>query len=83
MPKKFTTHLTNKEPAMFYSKIGKALVIIASLGFTTHSAVAEELSVATFVPPNHETVTVALAWFEKEINERSDGYNRYVRRSKL
>ena len=73
MPKKFTTHLTNKEPLMFYSKIGKALVIIASLGVTTHSAVAEELSVATFVPPNHETVTVALAWFEKEINERSDG----------
>ncbi|MEM1372756.1 MAG: TRAP transporter substrate-binding protein DctP [Pseudomonadota bacterium] len=34
---------------------------------------AEELTVATFVPPSHETVTGALAWFEKEITERSGG----------
>lgn len=38
-----------------------------------HSTMAEELSVATFVPPNHETVTGALAWFEKEITDRSGG----------
>lgn len=38
-----------------------------------HATMAEELSVATFVPPNHETVTGALAWFEKEITERSGG----------
>jgi TRAP-type C4-dicarboxylate transport system substrate-binding protein len=38
-----------------------------------HSVNAEELSVATFVPPNHETVTGALAWFDKEITERSNG----------
>ncbi len=43
------------------------------LALSLKPAVAEELSVATFVPPNHETVTGALAWFEKEITARSNG----------
>ncbi|HBS38755.1 MAG TPA: hypothetical protein DEA75_10140 [Rhodobacteraceae bacterium] len=58
---------------MLYSKIGKALAVAVALGSATQAAKAEELSVATFVPPNHETVTVSLAWFEKELAERSGG----------
>ena len=38
-----------------------------------HTLHAEELSVATFVPPTHESITGALAWFENEITERSGG----------
>lgn len=44
-----------------------------ALGAFAQTANAEELSVATFVPPSHETVTVALAWFENELAERSGG----------
>lgn len=58
---------------MLYSKIGKALAVAVALGSATQAAKAEELSVATFVPPNHETVTVSLAWFEKQLAERSGG----------
>ncbi|MEM8631111.1 MAG: TRAP transporter substrate-binding protein [Pseudomonadota bacterium] len=47
--------------------------VAAALFFAAQAATAEELSVATFVPPNHETVTGALAWFEQEITERSGG----------
>ncbi|MCY3879843.1 MAG: TRAP transporter substrate-binding protein [Rhodobacteraceae bacterium] len=39
----------------------------------TQTASAEELSVATFVPPNHETVTGMFAWFSDEIEKRSGG----------
>ncbi|MEM9435623.1 MAG: TRAP transporter substrate-binding protein [Pseudomonadota bacterium] len=45
----------------------------AVFGLAAQSATAEELSVATFVPPSHESITGALAWFEKEIAERSGG----------
>ncbi len=44
-----------------------------AFGVSAQTATSEELSVATFVPPNHETVTGALAWFEKELAERSGG----------
>lgn len=44
-----------------------------TLGLSAQAAFAEELSVATFVPPNHESITGALAWFENEITERSGG----------
>lgn len=51
----------------------RAAAVSASLILPAQMANATELSVATFVPPNHETVTGALAWFEKEITERSGG----------
>ncbi len=51
----------------------RAAALSLAVALPVQSALAEELSVATFVPPNHETVTVALAWFEKEITERSGG----------
>lgn len=58
---------------MLTKRFGLAAALAAALGVTSHSALAEELSVATFVPPSHETITGALAWFEKELTERSGG----------
>ncbi|MEM9320541.1 MAG: TRAP transporter substrate-binding protein DctP [Pseudomonadota bacterium] len=51
----------------------RTFMLSAALGLSSQAATAENLSVATFVPPNHETVTGALAWFEQEITERSGG----------
>ncbi|MEM9854101.1 MAG: TRAP transporter substrate-binding protein DctP [Pseudomonadota bacterium] len=51
----------------------RTVTAAAFLGLAAQSANAEELSVATFVPPTHESITGALAWFEKEIAERSNG----------
>ena len=34
---------------------------------------AEELSVATFVPPQHSTNTILFQWFGEEIERRSGG----------
>ena len=48
-------------------------VVAAGLALFAPATVAEELSVATFVPPSHESITGALAWFENEIAERSGG----------
>ena len=50
-----------------------AATLALAVGLFAQPSTAEELSVATFVPPNHESVTVALAWFEKELAERSGG----------
>jgi len=58
---------------MQFRKLCQVAVTSFVFAGTFHGANAEELSVATFVPPNHETVTGALAWFDKEITERSNG----------
>lgn len=53
----------------------KSLVAATAIAISVMSqtASAEELSVATFVPPTHESITKALAWFEEELAERSNG----------
>ncbi|MEM7721535.1 MAG: TRAP transporter substrate-binding protein DctP [Pseudomonadota bacterium] len=58
---------------MGLTTITRASVVAAALGLFAQTATSEELSVATFVPPSHESITGALAWFEKEITERSGG----------
>ena len=58
---------------MTFTRLSLSAALTLSLGLSAQTANAEELSVATFVPPNHETITGALAWFEKEITERSGG----------
>ena len=58
---------------MNFKKLALAAAFAGALGLANQSAQSEELSVATFVPPSHETVTKALAWFEKELTERSNG----------
>lgn len=50
-----------------------AAALCAVLGSTALSATAEELSVATFVPPQHHTNTGMFAWFGEEIERRSGG----------
>ena len=50
-----------------------AVALCAVLGSTALSATAEELSVATFVPPQHHTNTGMFAWFGEEIERRSGG----------
>lgn len=44
-----------------------------TLGFSAQNAVAEEITVATFVPPQHHTNTVMFAWFAEELEKRSGG----------
>lgn len=58
---------------MSFARFGLASILAGGLALTAQTAASEELSVATFVPPNHETVTGALAWFEQQITERSGG----------
>ena len=49
-----------------------AAAIAVSSVFTS-SAEAEELSVASFVPPQHHTNAVLFKWFGEELEKRSDG----------
>ena len=55
------------------ARFGLALVFASTFGVTALSAKAEELSVATFVPPQHHTNTVMFKWFGEELAKRSDG----------
>lgn len=58
---------------MKITRFGLAAALAGALSITSQSAAAEELSVATFVPPSHESITKALAWFGNELSERSNG----------
>jgi len=58
---------------MTFDRILKAAAVGAALALPAKAVLAEELTVATFVPPTHESITGALAWFENEISERSGG----------
>lgn len=50
-----------------------ALALSAGLLSVTSSASAEELSVATFVPPQHHSNSVMFKWFGEELTKRSNG----------
>ncbi len=58
---------------MTKSSLGLAMTLAAALGLSAPVVTAEELSVATFVPPQHHTNTGMFAWFAKEIEARSGG----------
>ena len=58
---------------MTKARFSLAVAIGAVLGSTALPATAEELSVATFVPPQHHTNTGMFAWFGEEIERRSGG----------
>ena len=51
-------------------RIAKALLVIAPLLASSPSA-AEELSVATFMPPQHHINSKLFKWFGEEIAKRS------------
>lgn len=58
---------------MAFNRFSLAFAVSAALGLSVPAATAEELSVATFVPPTHETNTGVFAWFSEEIEKRSGG----------
>ncbi|MDE0344999.1 MAG: C4-dicarboxylate ABC transporter substrate-binding protein, partial [Boseongicola sp.] len=58
---------------MTKTRFSVAAAVCAVLGLTAQSTTAEELSVATFVPPQHHTNTGMFAWFGEEIEKRSGG----------
>lgn len=55
------------------TRLGLALAFASTLGVAALPANAEELSVATFVPPQHHTNTVMFKWFGEELAKRSGG----------
>ena len=50
-----------------------AVTAFTALGLMAQPALSEELSVATFVPPQHHTNTVMFKWFGEELEKRSGG----------
>ena len=59
--------------AMNIRKSGLGAALMLAMGFLAQTAASEELSVATFVPPQHHTNTGMFAWFAEEIDRRSGG----------
>ncbi|MEM7472944.1 MAG: TRAP transporter substrate-binding protein [Pseudomonadota bacterium] len=58
---------------MGFTRFAAIAAASATLAFSTGSAISEELTVATFVPPQHHTNTVMFKWFGEELEKRSGG----------
>ncbi|MGI3183865.1 TRAP transporter substrate-binding protein [Nioella aestuarii] len=58
---------------MAFTRLTMAAALAASLGISAQTAAAEELSVATFVPPQHHTNTMLFTWLNEELETRSGG----------
>ena len=58
---------------MASARFSLIFALASVLGFSAQTAVAEELTVATFVPPQHHTNTVMFKWFGEELEKRSGG----------
>lgn len=58
---------------MNFSRFTASAILAIGLSFSAQSAISEELSVATFLPPQHHTNTGMFTWFAKEIEKRSGG----------
>ena len=58
---------------MTITRLGLVVALTSALGLSAQSVVGEELSVATFVPPQHHTNQVMFKWFGEEIEKRSGG----------
>lgn len=54
-------------------RLSLAFVLTVVLGISAQKATSEELSVATFLPPQHHTNTGMFKWFGEEIKKRSGG----------
>ncbi len=61
------------EGNMKFIRINLITVLAAAIGLSAQTVSGEELSVATFVPPQHHTNTIMFKWFGEEIERRSDG----------
>lgn len=58
---------------MTFARLTSALALAASLAASALPLSAEELSVATFVPPQHHSNSVMFKWFGEELEKRSGG----------
>ncbi len=58
---------------MIYHRFCRSALAALVLGFITTSVSGEELSVATFVPPQHHTNNNMFNWFGDELEKRSGG----------
>lgn len=58
---------------MGFMRLGLAAALATTVGLSAGSVVGEELTVATFVPPQHHTNTVMFKWFGEELEKRSGG----------
>ncbi|WP_344842505.1 TRAP transporter substrate-binding protein [Celeribacter arenosi] len=62
-----------RENSMGISRFSLVMALTSGLGLSAHAVSSEELTVATFVPPQHHTNTVMFAWFAEELEARSGG----------
>ena len=58
---------------MKFKRIYAATLVAIGLSLSPGTASSEELTVATFVPPQHHTNTVMFKWFGEELEKRSGG----------
>lgn len=58
---------------MTFARFTSALAVAAGLAATPLALKAEELSVATFAPPQHHSNAVMFKWFGEELDKRSGG----------
>lgn len=58
---------------MANTRFSLVLALASALGFSAQTATSEELTVATFVPPQHHSNTVMFKWFGEELEKRSGG----------
>lgn len=58
---------------MAITRIGLTLALAGAISVGAQVATAEQLTVATFVPPQHHTNTVMFKWFGEELEKRSGG----------
>ena len=58
---------------MTINRLSLVAALACALGMSAQSVASEELSVATFVPPQHHTNTGMFKWFGEEIERRSGG----------
>ena len=58
---------------MAFTRFCSIVAVASGLSISAQSVAAEELTVATFVPPQHHTNTVMFKWFGEELEARSGG----------
>ena len=58
---------------MNFSRFAISTAFAIGLSFSAQNVLSEELSVATFLPPQHHTNTGMFTWFAEEIEKRSGG----------
>ena len=58
---------------MAFTRFCSIAALASGLCISAQTAAAEELTVATFVPPQHHTNTVMFKWFGDELEARSGG----------